>query len=387
MSSAKRTPRHVKTVPTNLRIVGPTVEAQVIPIRRITPAFVPAIVEPAPTSAPRRATRFVPVARRPWRVLLVSSTPGVPTRSFDVGRWQARIAIAGLALLLVMAGGAMTAVVTAVEAPDLFVTSADAALLRARLLDVEDSLTLVRAELASAQEESSDSLLADEPIIKTPAASRMSSARNSAVRKPLARRTPRIAESEAAAVVAAGPRSVEGLPVVGMIASGFSRSRRHPILHIRRPHLGVDVAAPRGTPVTAPAPGRVSYVGRRFGFGLVVEIQHADGVKTRYAHLRAAMVQMGAQLERGVEIGTVGSSGITTGPHLHYEVLVNGRQVDPLRFRLPQPVAIDSAAVRTLPAAPVLSPPAAPPVAPSFVAPPTATHDSIAPAQVAPSGR
>ena len=83
----------------------------------------------------------------------------------------------------------------------------------------------------------------------------------------------------------------------------------------------------------------MSFVGRKFGFGLVVEIDHTPGVRTRYAHLTASMVQVGDAVAKGTFIATVGSSGITTGPHLHYEVLVNGRQVDPLRYRLAQPAA------------------------------------------------
>jgi murein DD-endopeptidase MepM/ murein hydrolase activator NlpD len=86
----------------------------------------------------------------------------------------------------------------------------------------------------------------------------------------------------------------------------------------------------------APAPGRVSFVGRKFAFGLVVEVTHAEGVVTRYAHLRSAAVKSGDQVTRGETIAAVGSSGLSTGPHLHYEILVQGRQVDPLRFKLPQ---------------------------------------------------
>jgi murein DD-endopeptidase MepM/ murein hydrolase activator NlpD len=86
-----------------------------------------------------------------------------------------------------------------------------------------------------------------------------------------------------------------------------------------------------------------------------VEIVHANGVMTRYAHLRSAAVAVGAKVVRGETIAAVGSSGITTGPHLHYEVLVRGRQVDPLRFRIPQ----DDAAK-----APTIGPPSTePPVA------------------------
>jgi murein DD-endopeptidase MepM/ murein hydrolase activator NlpD len=124
--------------------------------------------------------------------------------------------------------------------------------------------------------------------------------------------------------------------VIGSIVSGFSSARRHPILHILRPHLGIDIAATRGTRVAAPADGRVTYVGRKFALGLTVEIEHADGVTTRYAHLRSALVHDGQTVVRGAAIATVGSSGLTTGPHLHYEVAINGRQVDPLQFRMPQ---------------------------------------------------
>lgn len=335
MSSAKRTPRYVEAVPRNLRIVGPTVEAQVIPIRRITPAYVPVIDAPAmPIQAPRHSKRrVVPVERRPWRVLLVSPMPGAATRSFGVSRWQARVAVAGLSLLLLVAGGAVTAFVAAMQSPDLLVTSADAALLRSQLLDAEDSLALVRAELLSAREVASDSAIRVAAVRLAPSSATMFE--KPAARRLVLSRAPRVMAKDRITLT---PRSMEGLPVIGVIASGFSRSRRHPILHILRPHLGLDIAAVRGTHITAPAPGKVTFVGHKFGFGLVVEIQHTPSVKTRYAHMRAASVKVGDQLVRGEQIGTVGSSGITTGPHLHYEVIVNGRQVDPLRYRLPEPV-------------------------------------------------
>jgi murein DD-endopeptidase MepM/ murein hydrolase activator NlpD len=162
--------------------------------------------------------------------------------------------------------------------------------------------------------------------------------------------------------------------VIGAIASRFSRARRHPILHIIRPHLGVDVAAARGTRVVAPAPGRVSFVGRKFGFGLVVEIDHGSGVVTRYAHCGTALVSEGAHVERGMPIATVGMSGLSTGPHLHYEVLVHGRQVDPLRFKLPQPA--DSAASRSA---------VQPTVTPATNAPTTPAPVSASPATTQPS--
>jgi murein DD-endopeptidase MepM/ murein hydrolase activator NlpD len=172
----------------------------------------------------------------------------------------------------------------------------------------------------------------------------------SAGAKPLARRAARGGNSDDDSELTTG--GIEGLPVIGAIASRFSRARRHPLLHVIRPHLGVDVAAPRGTQITAPAPGRVSFVGRKFGFGLVVEIDHGNGVTTRYAHCGSALVSEGARVQRGVAIATVGTSGLSTGPHLHYEVLVNGRQVDPLRYRIRQPGADSAAATASSPAPP-----------------------------------
>jgi len=332
MSSAKRTPRYVEQIPPrNLRIVGPTIEAQVIPIRRITPAYVPVVDAPVtlpPPAAPARRRKAKPVARRPWRVMIVSPTPSAPTRSFGVGRWQARVVAAFLSLVFVLAGAAVTAFVFALQSPDLLVTSADVALLNDQLLDSQDSISLLRAELLDAQAAASDSAIA------------LAASHIVAGEKPSPRTTrkyslptPRVTAVDR---IALSPRTLEALPVLGRISSTFSLSRRHPILHIRRPHLGVDIAAPRGTHITAPAPGRVVFVGHKFGFGLVVEIQHTSAVRTRYAHMRAAVVKEGDRVARGDQIGSVGSSGITTGPHLHYEVLVRGKQVDPLRFVLPQ---------------------------------------------------
>lgn len=337
MSSAKRTPRFVERIqPPHIQIVGPSTEAreaQVIPIRRITPAYTPIIEQPAVSAPPRKQAARVPVARRPWRVLLVPATPGAATRTFTIARWQARAAIGAVMVMVLLSGLAIGALVTAVQSPDLLATSADAAVMRDQLLDMEDSLSAAREDLAASEgtRDSIVAMLSSAPTAKPPVVAEKPFARLAA-RKP-GRAIPRVRPEDA---IASAPRSLEGLPVTGRLASGFSRSRRHPILHIRRPHLGVDIAAPRGTRVSAPADGRVTYVGRRFGYGLVIEVTHTAFVMTRYAHLRKVLVEEGQQLTRGTPIGTVGSSGISTGPHLHYEVLVNGRQVDPLRFRLPQ---------------------------------------------------
>jgi len=109
-------------------------------------------------------------------------------------------------------------------------------------------------------------------------------------------------------------------------------SRLQPLLNILRPHEGVDLSAPPGTPVYAPASGEVSFVGWRFGDGLTIEMTHNGGVLTRYAHLRKALVKAGQKVAAGAAIAQVGSSGLATGPHLHFEVLVGGAPVDPLAY-------------------------------------------------------
>lgn len=128
------------------------------------------------------------------------------------------------------------------------------------------------------------------------------------------------------------PASGVVLPVIGEITSRFARSRFHPILHIFRPHLGVDVAAPYGANITAPAAGRVAFVGHLFGDGLVVDLDHGSGVMTRYAHCSRVVVHVGQMVNEGTIIAKVGSSGLATGPHVHFEVRVNGRPVDPMRY-------------------------------------------------------
>jgi murein DD-endopeptidase MepM/ murein hydrolase activator NlpD len=130
------------------------------------------------------------------------------------------------------------------------------------------------------------------------------------------------------------PSIMESLPVVGEITSRFARARRHPLLGVVRKHAGVDIAAPAGTHITAPTDGRVKFSGKKFGYGYTVEIDHGNGVITRYAHCRSLMVRAGDEVAAGAVIATVGRSGLATAPHLHYEVLVRGRSVDPLRTPL-----------------------------------------------------
>jgi murein DD-endopeptidase MepM/ murein hydrolase activator NlpD len=124
-------------------------------------------------------------------------------------------------------------------------------------------------------------------------------------------------------------------PVHGYLTSSFSRSRFHPVLHLKRPHLGVDIAATTGTPVRAPADGVVRFAGPKpGGYGHVVEVVHGHGFVTRFAHLSTVLVHRGQHIHRGDVLAEVGSTGLTTGPHLHYEVEVDGRRVDPQDFML-----------------------------------------------------
>lgn len=125
------------------------------------------------------------------------------------------------------------------------------------------------------------------------------------------------------------------MPTSGWLTSQFTRSRFHPILHVSRPHEGIDVSAPMGSPVVAPAAGTVERVSRQTGYGLVLEIDHGNGIETKYAHLSRVTVREGQRVTRGQTIAAVGNSGLSTGPHLHYEIHSHGKVVDPLTYVLP----------------------------------------------------
>jgi hypothetical protein len=148
---------------------------------------------------------------------------------------------------------------------------------------------------------------------------------------------------------------MESLPVVGEITSRFARARRHPLLGVVRRHDGIDIAAAAGTHIIAPAAGRVIFSGRKFGYGNTIDLDHGNGVITRYAHCRSLMVREGDEVAAGAVIGTVGRSGLATAPHLHYEVRFHGRQMNPLRTPLqsliepkqpgpPTPAPVDASA-------------------------------------------
>ena len=119
--------------------------------------------------------------------------------------------------------------------------------------------------------------------------------------------------------------------------SGFG-FRRHPILGYSKMHTGVDWAAPYGTPIFASGNGTVDKVGWEGGYGKYVRVKHNNGYETAYGHMSAFArgIEPGKRVRQGQVIGFVGSTGLSTGAHVHYEIVVNGRFVDPMRIRLPR---------------------------------------------------
>ena len=121
------------------------------------------------------------------------------------------------------------------------------------------------------------------------------------------------------------------------VTSGFSSSRFHPVLKTWRAHKGIDYGAPTGTRVRATADGYVTFAGRKGGYGNVVTVRHPNGYTTVYAHLSgiAQGVRQGRRVIQGEVVGSVGSTGLATGPHLHYEFHVNGVHQNPMRLAMP----------------------------------------------------
>ncbi len=117
----------------------------------------------------------------------------------------------------------------------------------------------------------------------------------------------------------------------GQIISGFGL-RFHPILKYRRMHTGIDISAPKGTPIYATGDGVVVNAGRESGYGIVCEIKHGYGYQTLYGHMSKINVKTGQRVKRGEIIGLVGSTGLSKAPHVHYEVILNGTKVNPVYF-------------------------------------------------------
>jgi len=144
-----------------------------------------------------------------------------------------------------------------------------------------------------------------------------------------------------------GGSSAMRMPVSGRVTSGFGE-RFHPILGYTRMHEGVDLGAPSGAPIVAAADGRVIAAGWRGGYGRQVAIVHGGGLETTYSHMSRIVAEPGSLVHQGQLIGYVGASGLATGPHLHYEVLKNGRPVNPLSVKLAGPSQLDEEHLRAL---------------------------------------
>jgi len=149
----------------------------------------------------------------------------------------------------------------------------------------------------------------------------------------------RMTERESPAQTSAPPAipQQEQPPVMlPRLSSGFGY-RNDPVSGLRTMHAGIDIPGPLGSPVRAAATGIIDYAGRAGGYGNMIEIDHGGGLVTRYAHLSRFLVASGARVERGQEIAMMGSTGRSTGSHLHFEVRLNGQATGPLAWLTGEP--------------------------------------------------
>jgi hypothetical protein len=249
------------------------------------------------------ATKQRPKRQTGWTILIVPPNPLRKTRAVHIRRRHLRIALAIAGFFsLTMAG---LGVVVFSDTLQVTATADELADAHQMILTLTDSLqSIADLDVPDAEDESA-----------------AHNAKNGG------RAAARVTE-----VGLARPARGISLPAVGPITSRFSRSRWHPILRIFRPHKGVDVAATYGSNITAPAAGRVTFVGRKLGDGLMVELDHGAGVTSRYAHCSAVKVKVGDFVSFGDVIALVGSSGLSTAAHVHFEVRVRGEPVDPLKY-------------------------------------------------------
>ena len=120
-------------------------------------------------------------------------------------------------------------------------------------------------------------------------------------------------------------------PTKGIIESGYG-NRLHPIYKKYQPHTGVDIGGKKGNPIYAAASGTVIAAGKSGGYGYMVDIDHGNGLVTRYAHCSKILVKKWQKVKVGEKIAEVGSTGVATGPHLHFEIVLNGEPIDPTIF-------------------------------------------------------
>jgi murein DD-endopeptidase MepM/ murein hydrolase activator NlpD len=299
------------------------------------------------------------MANRRWTILIVPEGCDAP-RSVRVSERGVRRAVAGAAtaLLLVVLGGGLAVGRAFASVSDVRIASMaawgqtrEAAALRQSLDALRDTLAALgrrdrQLRLAAGLPSGDSSLLGEPPRLVrgegsslggvvgdfTDTRADVDSLIRSANLLAAGFDTVTTAINRNAARLASTPSI---MPTAGWLTSQFSRSRFHPILHLSRPHEGIDVAAPMGAPVVAPAAGRVIFAGVERGYGNVLQIDHGNGIVTKFAHLSRIGVRNGQQVSRGQTVAAVGNTGISTGPHLHYEIHVNGKVVDPLTYVIP----------------------------------------------------
>lgn len=138
-----------------------------------------------------------------------------------------------------------------------------------------------------------------------------------------------------------------GMPVAGRVSSTFGM-RLHPLLKLLRMHKGLDIAAPHGAPIRAAIDGVVRFAGRNGGYGNFIKLRHSNGLESGYGHLSRFAVRSGARVRRGQVIGYVGSTGVSTGPHLHWEVWKHGRPVNPRSITYDQVQTLSGDQLRAL---------------------------------------
>jgi murein DD-endopeptidase MepM/ murein hydrolase activator NlpD len=297
------------------------------------------------------------MADRRWTVMVVPHGSDSP-RSFSISERAVRAAAyAGSALGLIVLVGLGSAVATTgryissairpTEASAMSSRPRDVAEVAQRVASLRDTLDVIRKREAQIR------LLAGLPSTDSAAAAAMVAAGGDVAAGDSAARAPSQADVETliqradllSARFAAVTDSLELnakrfasvpsiMPTAGWLTSQFSRARVHPLLHTTRPHEGIDVSAPMGAPIVAPASGTVTKVANENGYGNVLEIDHGNGIVTRYAHCSRIDVRSGQHVTRGQRIAAVGSTGLATGPHLHYELHINGKVVNPLTYVL-----------------------------------------------------
>ena len=125
---------------------------------------------------------------------------------------------------------------------------------------------------------------------------------------------------------------LSGKPIKSGWLSSYYGTRKDPFTGSPAHHKGIDFAGKQGTEVIATGSGIISWVGDRHGYGQLIEIDHGSGYKTRYGHNEKILVKMGEVVDKGQHIALMGSSGRSTGPHVHYEILKSGRQINPLKY-------------------------------------------------------